>query len=230
MICLPAVAFILVYAWFTYYPIVQSSSVNASASNPLGFVISNFVFDGIVNFENILISCVFLFMLFLYYPRVLRISAALFMPVIGLSSGIVTELAALFTCQQSCSFYGMSGVSGGIVGYTFANFLVALAIVSMRRFNTFRDSTLRLRNQLEKNFVLLASFFGYIFSLLFLSGFFSIQAPQSSNQFPVSVQIPDTILKESQSVQVGHTTGIEFGLFLFALVFAWTNHRFHIFR
>lgn len=183
-----------------------------------------------VNIENIVISCVFLFMLFLYYPRVLRISAALFLPIIGLSSGIATELAAFFTCQQSCSFYGMSGVSGGIVGYTFANFLVALAIVSMPRFKTFRGSSLRLRNQLQRYIVLLASFFGYIFSLLYFSGFFSIQVPQSSNQFPVSIEIPDTILKESQSVQVGHTTGIVFGFLLFALVFAWTNHRFHIFR
>lgn len=227
LVVAPLIAFAAAFFWFSKYQISQNPTVNASASNPLGFLLSNFVYDGFINIENLIISCLFLAIIFLYYPRYLRITSALFMPLAAISSGVVAELAAISLCVESCSFYGMSGVAGGIIGFTFANFSISFGLLFLHKDgkigSQFRAPL--LGNRLANKLMLVSSFIAYILLLLIFSGFFEIRSGGSSNQFPVTVQIPETIAASPQSVQIGHTTGIVFGFAFFLALFFWTSYR-----
>lgn len=232
LVAAPIIIFVSIYAWFSKYPIAQNPSVNASLDNPFGFLISNFVYDGLINIENLLISCFFLFIIFLYYPRALRARVAFFLPLIALLSGVAAELAAVSTCVQSCSFYGMSGVVGGIIGFTFANFSISFGFLFLVRSRKVKEPFRAplLENRFRNQAILMISFITYVFSILVFSGFFTLHSGGPTNQFPITVQIPETITSQSQPVQIGHTTGIAFGFLFFLALFSWTNHRFHFFE
>lgn len=215
LILTPVVGVALIFIWYSIHTIAQGTTVNASIANPIGFIIANFVYDGLVNIENIVLSCAFLFVLFLFCPTFLRIRTALLFPAIAVASGVIAMLAATFTCGTACSFYGMSGVAGGVVGFTFANFCVVIGLAFFR--TNARSAHIRRYSDAEDKlprysvFVLLVS---YIILLLVISGFFAIHPTSTSNPFPIIVQIPISIASESQSVQVGHSTGISFGFSL----------------
>lgn len=232
LVVAPIVAFVSIYMWFSKYPLAQNPSVNASLNNPLGFLVSNFVYDGFINIENLIISCLFLFLIFLYYPRALMNVVALFLPLVAILSGVVTELAAVFTCVQYCSFYGMSGVAGGIVGLTFANFSIAFGLIFLARTGRVRERFRAplLRNEFRNQLILVAALIIYVLSLLTFSGFFAFNSAGPTNPFPITVQIPETISNQPHEIQIGHTTGIAFG-FLFSIgIFYWVNRRFHLFQ
>lgn len=220
MVLSPLIATAAVFVFLTKYALSEGPDINASLGNPLGFLISNFVYDGLINIGNIVLSCVFLLIIFLFYPRFLKIRSALFLPVFALISGVITMLAAEVACRGACSFYGMSGVSGGIIGFTFANFSVVLVGTFLTR---------RVRNKkvvedakiIEKlpRFTVPALLIAYVLLLLMISGFFSIHQISNSNPFPVAVQLPVSIASESHPVQVGHTSGIVVGFLLYLALF-----------
>lgn len=224
LILSPLVALVLLITWFSKYTISEGPNINASLVNPLGFLISNFVFDGFLNVENIVLSCVFLSMIFLYYPKFLKIRSAFLLPLFALISGAATELAAEITCRGSCSFYGMSGIAGGVIGFTLANFLIVIIATFFSK-NTRVEiiKEMKVKDKLSRYSVipLLAV---YVVLLLALSGFFAIH-PTATNPFPVTVQVPVSIASESQSIQVGHSSGIAIGFLLYLLLFLYLAKR-----
>ena len=210
----PSLGVVLVFVWFSIHTITEGASINASSANPTGFLISNFVYDGLTNTENIALSCAFLLAVFLFCPKFLRIRSALFLPVIAMASGVTAELAAAVTCGQGCSFYGMSGVTGGVIGFTFANFSIVLGLVFSarhgRKVHNSRDSSKDKLSWFSVTILLVA----YIVLLFLVSGFFALHPTSSNNPFPITIQVPVSIAGESQPVQVGHITGLAFGFSL----------------
>lgn len=209
----------MLFLWFSMNPITQGVSINASFRNPVGFLISNFVFDGYINVENIALSCAFLLAVFLFLPGRLKSMSALFFPAIAVASGAIAELAAALACNQACSFYGMSGVAGGIIGYAIGNYFVAfgIAFISRKFEYVYRIDEKRARFRAAR-FVLPILLSSYIISLLIISGFFSIRHTASNTFLPITIQVPVSIATESQPVQLGHTTGIAIGFLLFLVV------------
>ena len=211
----PILIIILLFVWFSLHTIAQNPNIDASIVNPIGFLISNFVYDGILNVENIVLSCAFLLAIFLFHPSFLRIRSALILPAIAIASGATAELAAVITCGTACSFYGMSGVAGGVIGFTFANFSVVFGLMFFPKpagkTQNIADKT--SENLLQK-FTAIGLLVAYVFLLLLLSGFFAIHSTSTNNPFPVTIQVPVSIAGESQSVQVGHTFGLAFGFLL----------------
>ena len=216
----PLVVTVALFIWLSKYTVSQGPNIDASLSNPLGFLISNFVYDGRTNVENIILSCAFLLAILPFYPRVMKIRSALFFPAFALMSGVITEVAAEIACHGSCSFYGMSGVAGGIIGFTLANFSIALMGTFVPRLS--RRATVieeaKLMDKLPK-FTVPAMFVAYVVLLFLFSGFFAIHPVSNGNPFPVSVQVPVSIATESQPVEVGHTSGILIGFLLYFALF-----------
>lgn len=215
----PIVSVFLIFLWFSINPISQDTSINASFSNPIGFLISNFVFDGYINVENIVLSCVFLLAIFFFFPGRLKTRSALFFPAIAVTSGAIAELAAALACNQACSFYGMSGVAGGIIGFTIGNYFVAFGIVFFggKFENAYMMNEKNAKGRVAR-LVLPILLSSYIILLLIISGFFSIHPATGNSPFPITIQIPVSITTESQPVQVGHTTGIAIGFLLYLAV------------
>lgn len=214
----PLLATVALFIWLSKYTLSQGPSVDASLGNPLGFLISNFVYDGRINVENIALSCAFLLAIFLFYPRVLKIRSALFFPAFALMSGAMTEVAAEIACHGSCSFYGMSGIAGGIIGFTLANFSIAMMGTLVPRVNAAVIEDAKLVDKLPRSTVP-ALFVAYVILLFLLSGFFAVHPVSNGNPFPVSVQVPVSIATESQPVEVGHTSGILIGFLLYLAMF-----------
>ena len=215
---LPLVAIVALFVWLSVNPISEGQNINASFGNPIGFLVSNFVYDGQINVENIALSCAFLLIIFQFYPRFLKIRSALLLPAFALIAGAITEFAAEIACRGSCSFYGMSGISGGIIGFTTANFLLVMIDTFLtRRYKAKAITQKRLKDRLPL-FTLPALFVAYIMLLFIISGFFAIHQG-NGNPFPVSVQVPVSISNESQPVQVGHTSGIAVGFILYLALF-----------
>ena len=222
----PILGLVLVFIWFSIHTIPEGENINASLANPIGFLISNFVYDGLTNIENIVLSCAFLLAIFLFCPTFLRIRSAIFLPAIAVTSGAIAELAAAVTCGNACSFYGMSGVAGGIIGFTFANFSIILELM----FSTRHEK--KVHNNFTKDklprFSVPVLLVAYILLLFLVSGFFAIHPTSTNNPFPITIQVPVSIAGESQSVQVGHFTGLAFGFSLcLALLLYYVKRRPH---
>lgn len=210
----PSLGVVLVFIWFSIHKISEGASINASFANPIGFLISNFVYDGLTNTENIALSCAFLLAVFLFCPTFLRIRSALILPVIAVASGVTAELAAAFTCGNACSFYGMSGVTGGVIGFTFANFSIMLGLVFTARRGRKVYNSRNFGKDMLPRFSVPILLVAYVVLLFLVSGFFAVHPTSSNNPFPITIQVPVSITGESQPVQVGHITGLAFGFSL----------------
>lgn len=207
----PILAIVLVFVWLTIHPIAQDPNIDASIINPIGFLVSNFVYDGILNVENIVISCAFLLVIFVFCPPFLRILSSLFLPAIAVASGAIAELAAVLTCGTACSFYGMSGIAGGVIGFTFANFFIIFVLIFVAKPTREAIKAEVVKPNYLPKFAVSGIFVAYVILLFLLSGFFAINTTSTNNPFPVTIQVPISIAGESHSVQVGHSIGIAFG-------------------
>lgn len=214
VIATPIVAFTLVILWFSRNPISPGPAVEASIANPAGFLTSNFVYDGSINIENIVASSAFVLLVCTYYPRGFRFFLACLLPIAAVGAGALAELTTVSAsyinlpfCSGSCSFYGMSGVASGTIGFAIASFLIALGI-----------SVLRLRGRLVvKNgntifgngrtglVVLLSMFVIYMILLLFFSGLITLPSAVSGSHPPggVSSGPPPAILTQTPPVRAG---------------------------
>lgn len=225
----PIVFIASLYLWFSIHPLTPSPQLNAATGNPLGFLVSNFVYDGVINLENIGASCIFLLFLFLFCPKHLRIISGIFFPFIVLFSGSMTELAAISACGSGCSFYGMSGAAGGAVGFTIACTAVTFGyLLKNERAGKLKKAGFGL------------SLIVYVVLLLFFAGFVafptspqtqatspispttqpaSVSWQQPQSVVPVLVHVPSMIAQEPRSVQIGHGVGVLSGLLFFVALF-----------
>ena len=62
----PILVVVLAFIWFSIHAIAQSPNIDASIVNPIGFLISNFVYDGLINIENNALLRLFTGNLFLF--------------------------------------------------------------------------------------------------------------------------------------------------------------------
>jgi hypothetical protein len=241
VISAPLIVFTSIVFLFSEYRISPNPAVEASAANPLGLLTSNFVYDGSINVENIVLSSVFLLVVCLYYPRELRIFMVYFVPIIAVVAGGLAEFTAisspyvsLHVCAQSCSFYGMSAVASAMVGFTVASFFVCFGLIvvqrttgkpTIRRSDTFPDRT-GLRGQA----ILVSAFVVYVVLLLFFSGVIALPSPPSGHQSPGgSSSPPPAIFTQTAPVALVHTASIAYGFLLCLATFALVNRRYHIF-
>jgi hypothetical protein len=240
VISAPLIAFTSIVFWFSQYRISPNPAVEASAANPLGLLTSNFVYDGSINVENIVLSSVFLLVVCLYYPRELRIFMVYFLPIIAVAAGGLAELTAISSpyvslpvCAQSCSFYGMSAVASAMVGFTVASFFVCFGLIivqqttgklAIRRSDIFPD-----RAGLRGQAILVSAFAVYVVLLLFFSGVISLPNPPSGNQSPGGSSPPPAIFTQTAPVALVHTASIAYGFLLCLATFALVNRRYHVF-
>jgi len=240
VVCLPIAAFSLVMVWLSEDRIAPSAAVEGSSTNPLGILTSNFVYDGSVNVLNIVTSSVFLLLVLLYYPRVLRILSAYLLPFIAVACGGFAELTAISTvyatpavCGASCSFYGMSGVSNGVVGFTIASFLICFGIMVLQRRGRlatiertpFRSN--RARNQIG----LVLAFSVYLVLLLAFAGLIVVPsagqaAPGTGSAAPPP---PPAIFTQTPPVAIVHSASLTYGFLLSIGIFFLVNRRYRIF-
>jgi hypothetical protein len=114
----------------------------------------------------------------------------------------------------------VSGVAGGIIGFTLANFSITMigAFVSRRTRSATIIEDAKLIDKLPR-LTIPVLFCIYIVLLFLLSGFFAVHLLSNGNQFPLSVQVPFSIASESQPVEVGHASGIVIGFLLYLILF-----------
>jgi hypothetical protein len=238
----PLIVFVSIILWFSQNPLSPNPSVEASTANPVGYLVSNFVYDGITNIENIVVSIVFLPIVCFYFPTELRILAVYLLPFITVGAGALAEFTAISApyvsvhfCPSSCSFYGMSGVASATIGFTVACFSVSFSLVvlqnrgriSLKRENG-SDVTLPAQSQL----VLVATFVAYLILLLFFAGL--LQLPVHSVGHPSSGGTssppppPPAILVESPPVAFVHSASLLYGFVLCLAIFIQVNRRYHI--
>ncbi len=240
LVGLPVAAFVLVMVWLSEDRIAPSAAVEGSSSNPLGILTSNFVYDGSVNVLNIVASSVFLLLVLLYYPKALRTFLAYLLPFVAVACGGFAELTAISTvyatpaiCGTSCSFYGMSGVSNGVVGFTIASFLVCFGIMILQkrgRLATMERTPLRSsrpRNQIG----LVLAFCGYLVLLLIFAGLIVFPttgqgAPGTGTAGPPP---PPAIFAQTPPVAFVHSASLAYGFLLSIGVFLLVNRRYRIF-
>jgi len=240
LVCLPIGVFALVIVWLSEERIVPSSAVEGSSANPLGILTSNFVYDGSVNVLNIVTSSVFLLLVFLYYPRVLRILSAYLLPFIAVACGGLAELTAISTvyatpaiCGTSCSFYGMSGVSNAVVGFTIASFLICFGIMILQRrgqFATMERTPLR-SNRPRNQIGLVLAFCVYLVLLLAFAGVivFPTGGQASPGTGTTGPPPPPAIFTQTPPVAFVHSASLTYGFLLSIGVFFLVNRRYRIF-
>lgn len=236
----PVVVFVTVILWFALNPISPGPAVEASAANPTGLLTSNFVYDGSINIENILASSVFLLVVFLYYPRDFRFFLACLLPVVAVGAGALAEFTAISSsyvslpfCSKSCSFYGMSGVASGMIGFAVASFLIALGLMVLQ--GRGRLSARNWDSRLERGWrgpvVLLSTFVGYVALLLFFSGLIAFPSPASVSGHQGGGGVsspPPAILTQTPPVALVHSASLVYGFLLCLAVFMRVNQRYHI--
>ena len=241
LLVVPTVSFVSVILWFTQNPISPSASVEASVANPLGFLSSNFVYDGFINIENIVTSSVFLLIVSAFYPRTIRIVVVYLLPIVALGAGILAEITAvssplvnLHFCTAPCSFYGMSGVASGTIGFTVACFLISFGIIIARKWRGPRKSDLGLGGiVVPRNQAILV--FGFIVYLVFLLLFSGVLA------YPVQVAVhasqggssgappPPAILVQTPPVAFVHSASLVYGFLLCASILVRVGRRYRVF-
>lgn len=234
--------FVGVILWYAVNRISPGPDVEASLANPAGLLTSNFVYDGWVNIENILASSLFLLGIFLYYPRGLRFFLACLYPLAALGAGALAEFTAISSpyvslpfCSKSCSFYGMSGMASGTIGFAVASFLIALGLILLQRRGTWSatelDSKLGMRNRGPIG--LLSIFLAYMLLLLLFSGLVALASSGSvsGHQGVGGVGVPSpppAILTQTPPVALVHSASLVYGFLLFLVVFIRVNQRYHI--
>lgn len=237
----PLLAFTLIMVWFSSHPIAPSPAVEASAANPAGLLTSNFVYDGLMNVENIGVSCLFLLILCLYFPRRVDVYMVYVLPVGAVVAGALGELTAISTqylslrvCGQACSFYGMSGMASAIVGFTFAAFFIVFSLTILQdsgRVSAGRFSSLSGRSSLRREVLLALAFVVYVILLLFISGLLALPGattlgPGSSPSGPPP---PPAILTQSPPVALVHAASLAYGFLLCFITFVLVSRRDRVF-
>jgi hypothetical protein len=235
----PIVAFTLMMLWFWSNPISPEPAVEASIANPAGFLTSNFVYDGAINIENIVASSAFVLLVCTYYPRDFRFFLACLLPFAAVGAGTLAELTTVSTpyinlpfCSGSCSFYGMSGVASGMIGFAVASFLIALGMFVLRlrgRIAVGNESAI-FGSGRTGLLILLSMFVVYVILLLFFSGLISFSTAISGGHPTggVSPGPPPAILTQTPPVALVHSASLVYGFLLCLAVFARVNRRYHI--
>ncbi len=239
VVAAPVLAFTSLILWFWHNPISPEPSVEASLANPAGFLTSNFVYDGYINIENIVASSAFVLLVCAYYPRDLRPLLACLLPFAAVGASALAELTTASTsyinlpfCSGSCSFYGMSGVASGMIGFAVASFLIALGIFALRRSGRVqpRDGNAIFGNGRTGLVVLLSAFVVYVVLLLFFSGLVALPAATSGGHSSggVSPSPPPAILTQTPPVALVHSASLTYGFLLCLVVLVRVNRRYRI--
>lgn len=232
----PLISFVLLILWFSQNRLSPNPANEASVANPLGLVISNFVYDGHINVENIILSCVFLLIVFLYFPKMLRFTAAFLLPFMALAAAAIAEITAISTplCAKYCSFYGMSAVANAVVGFTVASFVISFVFIFQARRSKLSQRITPLRaNRLRNQAILAFAFVMYLILLLLFAGAFTLQthgpSQQTSGSAPPTTVFIQTTVQESPPVKIVHSSSLVVGFLLFLTLFVLTNHRYRLF-
>ncbi len=234
LVSLPVVTFTLVIIWFSENKITPTPTVEASAANPIGLLISNFVYDGSINFENIVTSCMFLLIVFLYLPKMLRTFSAFLLPFVAVAAGGIAELTVIYAgpsiCSKYCSFYGMSGVSSAIIGFTVANFAISLAYIILQRTENITGKQKASANstQFRSQIFLSLAFVIYLVLLLIFAGVIALPAAHNPSSSGTTVPPPPAIFTQTPPVALVHATSLAYGFLLAMSIFVVVNRRYHI--
>jgi hypothetical protein len=247
LVALPVVGFASVMVWFSLIQVPPTPAVEGSSANPIGLLTSNFVYNGSENIENIVTSSFFLLLALLYYPRILRLLAAYLLPFVAVATGGFAQLTAILTvyatpriCGDACSFYGMSGVSNAVIGFTVASFSICFGFMAFQRKgrrSTGRKSpprAARLRYQLS----LVAAFALYIALLLTFAGVIALSAPvhhtsgpgtttPTVGASPLPPPLPPIFL-QSPPAWVVHSASLTYGFLVSVTIFFLVNRRYHL--
>lgn len=234
----PILLFTLVIVWFSRNPISPEPPVEASIANPAGFLTSNFVYDGYVNIENIVASSAFVLLVCAYYPRDFRFFVACLLPLAAVGAGALAELTTVSTsyvnltfCSGSCSFYGMSGIASGMIGFAVASFLIALGVfvLRLRGRHGVKDWNAVFGNGPTGLVLLLSMFVAYIIVLLFFSGLIALPAAASGGNPPGGASPgPPAILTQTPPVALVHSASLVYGFLLCLAVLVRVNRRYRI--
>lgn len=240
VVAAPVLAFTLVILWFWYSPISPGPAVEASSGNPAGFLTSNFVYDGYINVENIVASSAFVLLVCAYYPRGLRFFLACLLPFAAVGAGALAELTTVSTsyidlpfCSGACSFYGMSGIASGTIGFAVASFLIALGIFVLRGRGRLvvKSGDGIFANGRTGLVVLISAFVAYLVLLLVFSGLIALPAATSGGHPSGGVAPsppPPAILTQTPPVALVHSASLVYGFLLCLAVLARVNRRYHI--
>ena len=239
LVCLPVVAFALVMVLLSVDRIAPSAAVEGSSANPVGILTSNFVYDGSVNVVNIVTSSAFLLVVFLYYPRVLRTLSAYLLPLVAVAAGGFAELTAISSvyatpriCGVSCSFYGMSGVSNAVIGFTVASFLTCFGLIILQRRGrlTSRQSTPLRASRLRNQIGLIGAFLLYIALLLVFAGVIALPASGAPAQGSGTAgPPPPAIFTQAPPTAFVHSASLTYGFLLCVGAVFLVNRRFRVF-
>jgi hypothetical protein len=241
LIC-PLVVFLSVLLWFSHDPISPTPVNEASLTNPVGFLTSNFVYDGIVNIETILTSSAYLLLVCIFYPRNFRFLAVCLLPLVALGAGALAELTAISThytnlgiCTVPCSFYGMSAVAAGAIGFTIACFLIWFGLQWLGKINRIFQSSSVSNTRLRRNrLAVMLAFASYILLLLFFSGILGLLIPvpahpQTSTGTPAVSPPPPAVLTESTPTAFVHSAGLVYGFLFCISLLVQVNRHYDIF-
>jgi hypothetical protein len=243
IISAPLVVFASILFWFSRNPISPDTTVEGSAANPLGLITSNFVYDGWVNIENIVLASVFLLIVCLYYPRKLRIFMVYSLPFLAVASGGLAMLTAISSpyvrlpfCAPSCSFYGMSGIASAMVGFTFASFIISFGLIVIQETKggsaIRKNIMLRGRTGLRSQAILASAFVIYVLLLLLFAGVIALPGPPSGNHPPGNSSqgtTPPPIFTQTRPTLLVHSASLAYGFLLCLATFFLVNRRYHIF-
>ena len=247
VVVLPVVALTSVMVWFSENRIAPTSSVEGSSANPLGLLTSNFVYDGSVNVENIATSSAFLLVVFLYFPRVVRVVSAYLLPVVAVAAGGLAELTTISTayattsiCGASCSFYGMSGVSNAVIGFTIASFLTCFGLMALRREGAevveeggekdVRAAVPRRATTPWARAALALAFVAYVLLLLLLAGLIAPPAHQAVGTGSTGPSSPPpAILVQTPPVWFVHSASLAYGFALALAIVLAAGRRYGLF-
>jgi len=240
LIC-PLVLFLSAVLWFSHNPVSPTPANEASLANPLGFLTSNFVYDGIVNIENILTSSGFLLLVCIFYPRNFRILAVWLLPLVALGAGALAEFTAISThytslgiCTIPCSFYGMSAIASGTIGFTVACFLIWFGLEWFGRDRSFQSDAAPNAQLRRNQVIVIVAFVSYILLLLLFSGILGLLIltpthPQTSTGTSVVSPPPPAVLTEPAPTAFVHSAGLVYGLLFCISLFFQVNRHYHIF-
>ena len=238
LVCLPIVALNLTMIWFSVHRIPPVPSVEGSLANPAGLITSNFVYDGWGNIENMVTSSTFLLVVFLYYPGVLRLLSAYLLPLVAIAIGGLAELTSVSTvyltptiCGGGCSFYGMSAISNGVIGFTISSFLTCFVLMLLKSRGrlcvspTVPFGTTGLRNKLG----LVCAFAFYLVLLLVFAGLIALPTLHSQSASVTGGPSPPAILTQTPPVWAVHSASLAYGIVLSVAVFAMVNRRYRFY-
>lgn len=241
LVVLPVVGLCSILLLLSIHRISPSPSVEGSSANPLGLLVSNFVYDGSVNVENVLASSAFLFVVFVYLPSTLRIASAYLLPFVAVAVGCFAQLTAISSvyvtprvCAASCSFYGMSGVSNAVIGFTLASFAACLALTLLEKRGRIvaRQGPLLRLSGLRNQLVLAGALLAYVSLLLLFAGLLTLplRHPSVSGVGGQSISVPPpAILTQPPPTALVHAASLAYGFIFCVAIFVMVSRRYGVF-